>query len=233
MPECSRWIRYGSCLESFSTGYGRQREGSSSWAWNPDNYFKHILQEVSRVSAFWKYLRTVNPHLPWQHWVVMGVLAFASAGIVRWRKKTTVYGAITLGLTVFICLYLLDSLVLVRLCGLVPVWYRTGIDLAAEYDLLLHGGPDRRVEMLANFLVFVPFGLFLSEYLSIMKRLSAWSRLGNVVLAALVLSLCIEILQLVLHVGFFELTDLVMNTVGAVVGAGVSLVGRELHGWGN
>lgn len=167
------------------------------------------------------------------HWVVMGVLALAAAGIVRWRKKTSVYGSITLGLTVFVGLYVLDSLVLVRHWGLVPVWYRTGIDLAAEYDLLLHGGADRRGEMLANFLAFVPFGFFLSEHLSIVKRISPWSRLGNVVLAALSLSLCIEILQLVLHVGFFELTDLVMNTMGAVVGAGVSLVGRELHGWGN
>ena len=32
-------------------------------------------------------------------------------------------------------------------------------------------------------------------------------------------SLTIESLQLLLHVGFFELTDLVMNTVGAFVGA--------------
>ena len=41
-------------------------------------------------------------------------------------------------------------------------------------------------------------------------------------LAGFGLSLTIECLQLLLHVGFFELTDLVMNTVGAFVGALVS-----------
>ena len=41
-------------------------------------------------------------------------------------------------------------------------------------------------------------------------------------LAAFGLSLCIECLQLVLHVGFFEVTDLVMNTVGGGVGGVVA-----------
>ena len=38
-------------------------------------------------------------------------------------------------------------------------------------------------------------------------------------LAAFGLSLCMECLQLVLRVGFFELTDLALNTVGGGVGA--------------
>ena len=44
------------------------------------------------------------------------------------------------------------------------------------------------------------------------------------------MSLCIEILQPALHVGFFELTDLVMNTVGGAIGAGMSVAGRR-GGW--
>ena len=46
-------------------------------------------------------------------------------------------------------------------------------------------------------------------------------------LAGFGLSLTIECLQLLLHVGFCEVTDLVMNTVGAFVGVGVSSVGKE------
>ena len=45
-------------------------------------------------------------------------------------------------------------------------------------------------------------------------------------------SLTIECLQLLLHVGFFELTDLVMNTVGAFVGALISAGVRKVVGGG-
>ena len=43
-------------------------------------------------------------------------------------------------------------------------------------------------------------------------------------LAAFGLSLCIECLQLVLHVGVFEVTDLVLNMVGGGVGTLISVV---------
>ena len=83
------------------------------------------------------------------------------------------------------------------------------------------------MEMLANFTVFIPFGLFLSEFLASAKRFSAGRRLGLATLAGFGLSLCIECLQLLLHVGFFELTDLVMNTLGAFVRAGMAILFRR------
>ena len=101
------------------------------------------------------------------------------------------------------------------------------IDLSAEYNLLIHGGENRRVEMLANVAVFVPFGFFLAEFLASTKRFSAWRRIGLATLAGFGLSLCIECLQLVLRVGWFEVTDLVMNTVGAGVGGSLEVVGEE------
>ena len=64
------------------------------------------------------------------------------------------------------------------------------------------------------------FGYFLASG----KRLRARRRLGLAALVGFGLFLTIECLQLLLHVGFFELTDLVMNTLGAFVGAGVSVV---------
>ena len=47
-------------------------------------------------------------------------------------------------------------------------------------------------------------------------------------LVAFGLSLCIECLQLVLKVGFFEVTDLVMNTLGGFVGALISMGVRKV-----
>lgn len=68
------------------------------------------------------------------------------------------------------------------------------------------------------------FGYFLASG----KRLRARRRLGLAALVGFELSLIIECLQLLLHVGFFELTDLVMNTVGAFVGALISVGVRKV-----
>ena len=49
-----------------------------------------------------------------------------------------------------------------------------------------------------------------------------WRCVGRVALVTFGLSLCIECIQLVFRVGVFELTDLLLNTVGALIG-GVAL----------
>ena len=141
------------------------------------------------------------------------------------RKKCSAYGAIALGLMVFMGLFLLDTTVVIRLSS--TVHSENGFSLAAEYHRLIHGGTARRTEMLSNVAAFIPFGFFLSEFLASLNRTGSWRRVGWVVLAAFGLSLCIECLQLIMHVGFFELTDLVMNTVGAFVGAGVAILFRR------
>ena len=109
----------------------------------------------------------------------------------------------------------------IRALGAYPHEF-VGIDLGAEIDRILHVGQARRIEMFSNLAVFVPFGFFLSEFLASTKQFGVWRRIGLSTLAAFGFSLCIELLQLVLKVGFFEVTDLVMNGVGGFVGAGVS-----------
>ena len=77
--------------------------------------------------------------------------------------------------------------------------------------------------MFANIAAFVPFGLFLGEFLSEVLAVADRRRIWIVALCAFGLSLCIEGLQLVLKVGVFEVTDLVLNTVGGAVGAWMSV----------
>ena len=122
-------------------------------------------------------------------------------------------------------LFLLDAAVLSRLSGTAPP--KNGFSLSMEYNRLIHGGAVRWTEMLANVLVFVPFGLFLTEFLASGKKFRAGPRQGLATLFGFVLSLCIESFQLVLRVGVFELTDLVMNTLGTFVGTGVAVVLRR------
>lgn len=160
----------------------------------------------------------VFAHARWEHWVWMGMLALAVTGWVLIRGRSSVYGAICLGVTVFMGLFLLDTAVLIRIGD--GVAHKTGFDPAYELHYFLFGGMVRWTEMFANIAVFVPFGFFLSEFLSMTKRFdasrafSARRRMGRVALAAFGLSLCIESLQLILRLGVFEITDLVLNTAG-------------------
>lgn len=159
---------------------------------------------------------------------MMGVVSLALTVILLIRKKCSVYGAIALGLAVFMGLFLLDAAVGIRYLGIMK--HAAGHDLTLDFSRMFRKSGQGPVETLCNVAVFVPFGLFLSEFLASAKRLRPGRWLGLVTLAGFGLSLCIESLQLVLKVGFFEVTDLVMNTVGAFGGALISVGVRKVVG---
>ena len=158
----------------------------------------------------------------------MGVVSSALIVALLIRKKFSVYGAIALGLAVFMGLFLLDTAVGIRYLGIMKHW--TGYDLTLDYSRMFQKSGEGPAEIFSNIAVFVPFGFFLGEWLASSNRTGSWRRVGLVTLAAFGLSLCIECLQLVLHVGFFEVTDLVMNTVGGVLGAWISVGLRKVMG---
>lgn len=170
-------------------------------------------------STLQTYIRGMLSSIPWAHWTVIGILSLVITLLVR--KKSSGYGAVALGISAFIGLFLLDSAVIIRYFGFYP--HCSGSDFTMDLNRIFHSSGSSRVEVFSNFAVYVPFGFFLSEIIATTKHSGAWRWIGLATLAAFGLSLCIELLQLVLHVGFFELTDLVMNTLGAFVGAGVSI----------
>ena len=65
-----------------------------------------------------------------------------------------------------------------------------------------------------NILLFVPFGYLLPL---LWRRADRW---WKVVLCGFVLSLLIELIQLVTHLGMFDLDDLMNNSLGAFLGWG-------------
>ena len=106
--------------------------------------------------------------------------------------------------------------------------HAAGHDLTLDFSRMFQKSGQGLVETLSNIAVFVSFGFFLGEWLASSNRMGSWRRVGLVTLAAFGLSLCIECLQLVLKVGFFEVTDLVMNTVGGGVGGLMSVGVRKV-----
>ena len=176
-------------------------------------------------------IQTVFDQVPWGHWAVIGILSLALTVILLICTKLRAYSAIVLGLTVFTGLFLLDTAVLIRIND--GLTHKTGFDFVSEFHRLINGGMVRWTEMFANVAVFVPFGLFLAEFLASTgrgdgRRGDSRRLIGIVALSAFGLSLCIEGLQLALKVGVFEVTDLVLNTVGGFVGTVVSLTTRAM-----
>lgn len=76
--------------------------------------------------------------------------------------------------------------------------------------------PEKYREMLMNVFLFVPFGLTTPNALSRLKQ--SWPIVIAVV-STFVLSTSIEFAQYYFHLGRCEVDDVLMNTLGAVLGA--------------
>ena len=65
--------------------------------------------------------------------------------------------------------------------------------------------------LFGNVIIFIPFGFFLP--------MGSWQR-SFIVTAyySFVLSLCVEVFQLITKVGSFDVDDLLLNTIGGICG---------------
>ena len=176
------------------------------------------------LSVFWGYARKILSAVPGWHLAVLGALALACTGIMIWRRST-VYAAVVVGLTVFAALFLLETGVVARWCGSMPHGF--GVDFRLGLGRLFPASTRHaRLESMSNIAVFGPVGFFCGEAVATLRRYGFWRCVGVATLVGLGLSLLIEVLQLVLQVGYFELTDLVLNTAGAFAGAVAAAVVR-------
>ncbi|CAH0223980.1 hypothetical protein SRABI80_02356 [Peribacillus frigoritolerans] len=83
----------------------------------------------------------------------------------------------------------------------------------AHYLFLADVNPSIRIENIAgNIIGFVPFGLMLPL---LSKR---FSQLKSILIATFCLSFTYEILQLLFELGSFDTDDLILNTLGGVIG---------------
>lgn len=175
------------------------------------------------ISVFQSYFYAAVPRIPWLHWAVMVIISAAAMMWVARCKKYPVYGIVMLGLAVLFSLFLLDALVVTRIGH--PHYYRSGLDLAAEYRRLLEGDQLFWVYLLFNIAAFIPFGFLVLWILSVFRGECSW---GLTILMAFGLSLLVESLQWILRIGFFEVTDMVLNTLGAAIGAAIASGMRAL-----
>ena len=174
-------------------------------------------------ASFKIYVCNAFPILPWWHWMVMAVVALGGVVWSVWRKKVSSYGGVLMGLVVFYVLFLLEALVINRMGR--PVSFNPELNLSDEYQRLVNGNQAFWIYLFFNVVAFIPFGFLLSEVFSARGKKRNWS---ITVLVTFGLSLLVESLQWILQVGFFEVTDLLLNTLGGAIGAGVALGMRAL-----
>lgn len=88
--------------------------------------------------------------------MVMGVLSLALTVILLILEKCSVYGAIALGLTVFMGLFVLDAAVVIRYLRVMP--QTSGCNLKLDLSRILRKSGQGPAESISNIAFFVPFG---------------------------------------------------------------------------
>ncbi|MDO4982690.1 MAG: VanZ family protein [Eubacteriales bacterium] len=121
-----------------------------------------------------------------------------------WRSVNILIFAVTLS-------YALCLTLLARSRG----EYGVSFDLIGKW-MYIKEHLDSRREVVMNAVLFFPLGLSFSQ---LIYRGNAEKTFRNTVLSALFLSFCIEFLQYVLSSGTAEISDLLLNTSGAAIGA--------------
>jgi len=84
-----------------------------------------------------------------------------------------------------------------------------------SYKAIIEGREDLLLENFLNVILFIPLGLLLW---CVMKRKKWWEASA----VGCVLSLCIEIAQLIMKRGFSELDDVIHNSLGTIIGYGLA-----------
>ena len=98
---------------------------------------------------------------------------------------------------------------------------KTGVGRVELVPFWSYSHPELRMEIVLNYILFIPLGVLL--YLCFGKKLGL-----RVVIAGLLLSVSIELIQFTFKIGVFEFDDMIGNTVGCLIGAVVGKATREI-----
>ena len=170
---------------------------------------------INALNDIWTALRSFDEQaLAFASWAVLIYILFIiSINTVR-RLKHEEYDSvlrILLSVLMFgvLCIYL-SYLVSLTLSGREAGSRTNKINLEIFGTWSADGSMSRHA--MENILLFVPFGILVPLKHHFFKK---W---WNLLLAAFISSLSIEMVQLITARGFFEIDDILLNTVGAMIG---------------
>ncbi len=108
-------------------------------------------------------------------------------------------------------LLLLIWLILFKFDFALPQWRQSSINLIPFAQSMSVNGEIVYFELVTNAIAFMPLGIYMMVF-------NKPSNLLLKIVTALLLSLSFEIIQYVLGIGVSDITDVIMNTLGAVLG---------------
>ena len=133
--------------------------------------------------------------------VLMGVCLFQYRKHLSFKKCILLY-LIIMYMYLVLCLTLLDRHSTIRMVKLIPLW---------SYPVIFQGSRELFLEVIINIVMMMPLG-FLLPLATRLKTNSA------VALFGFLFSLSIECSQFIFMKGWFEIDDMIHNTLGIVIG---------------
>lgn len=118
----------------------------------------------------------------------------------------------------------------VLLCTILDRTYESRPLAVWMKDWVFTGNVSHDCRIIGNFLMLIPytFLLFSSVGEGLCKKLSAREIVEKALLYAFLFSLLIETSQLVFHIGTFQISDLVYNTIGGGIGGFLYFLGSRM-----
>lgn len=161
-------------------------------------------------------------------WGVTVIIAAVFVALVVWRvqkrkRLTRARAAATVMLTV----YLLLIFILTVFSRKPDSGFHYELMLFWSYREILNGNTYFVAENLGNILMLMPYGILFPIVKGIRSGGRAVGR--RTVLTGMIISLTIELLQLVLKCGLFEFDDIFHNTLGVLIGYGIYCIGKKRY----
>lgn len=158
-------------------------------------------------------------------WLLVAVVAGIAAFVFYCKEKLSLKTLITVPVLTFYLSFVATITIIARIPSH-NAQYR--LMLFWSYRAIAGGQTDLIAEVFWNVVLFIPIGILLMILFT--KRFRFVTALG----IGLLMSVCIEVVQLVFHRGLFEFDDMFHNTLGTLIGIGiflfVSVVGKRLTG---
>lgn len=148
-------------------------------------------------------LRSIDIRL----WLCFGAAAAVLWLSLRWRPGIAWRAVVTYGAWILVATLLCRKGTDLRPPEWIPLWSWVEVFRGGNWDLL--------DQILLNILLFVPLGAALYSWSWVRQRRRP---LTAVWLIGLGLSACVEVLQLLFHLGLFEWDDMLHNGLGCLLG---------------
>lgn len=134
----------------------------------------------------------------------------------EWKKGITLAYIVMGVYLIFLC-----WLILFKLADSIDkIPSRRGINLIPFHYDELEGSRFQLTEILYNVLAFIPVGFYFTAF--------GKKKIVSGILLSFGLSFCFETLQYIFALGSSDITDILMNTVGGILGIGIYYVFEKL-----